>query len=120
MYSVDLKNNYSLAVFMDDGNRLIGPHEIFPGWGTHRLNIRGMGDLAFFDLGDYKIARFTNKDIPWTLYTWGGLIRYRGQEAYFRYEGNGVVNVELDRWGGVKLNFPQGGMMVRLEDLVVV
>lgn len=120
MYEVNMTNNYSRGVFIEDGNRLIGQHEVFKNWGTQYFTIAGMGELMFFDLGDFKIARFTNKDIPWTLQTWGGLIRYRGQEAYFRYEGNGVVNVELDRWGGVKLNFPQGGMMVRLEDLAVV
>lgn len=120
MYNVIVTNNYQLAVFVDDNDQKLGPNPIFPHWGTHRLNIQGMGDLTFFDLGDHKLEKYTNKDLPWTLCTWGGLIRYRGMEAYFRYEGQGEVHVDIQAWGIVKLHFPQGGMIIRQDDLVVV
>jgi len=123
MFNVSITNNYIYSVFMDSGNMIIcapGDKGQRNDWGSHSLQIGWMGDINFIDMGDYKIPDFTHKEIPWTNFTWGGLIRYQGLEAYFRYEGQGQVNLTIDRFGGVNVNFPQGGMMVRLDDLRVV
>lgn len=123
MFNVSITNNYIYSVFMDGGNQIIcGPGEKGQrnDWGSHSLQIGWMGDINFIDMGDYKVPQFTHKEIPWTNFTWGGLIRYQGLEAYFRYEGQGQVNLTVDRFGGVNVNFPQGGMMVSLDDLRVV
>jgi hypothetical protein len=123
MYNISITNNYIYSVFMDGGNMIIcapGDKGRRDNWGSHSLQIGWMGDINFIDMGDYKIPQFTHKEIPWTNFTWGGLIRYQGLEAYFRYEGQGQVNLTIDRFGGVNVNFPQGGMMVSLDDLRVV
>jgi hypothetical protein len=78
-----------------------------------------MGTILFIDLGNAKLSQYTNPNIPWTNQTWGGLIRYRGEEAYFRYEGGGVVNLVVDQYGSINVSFPMGGMQVRLNDLTV-
>jgi hypothetical protein len=49
----------------------------------------------------------------------GGLVRYQGLDAYFRYEGQGQVELVVDRFGSVSLHFEQGGMVVSLDDLTV-
>jgi hypothetical protein len=78
-----------------------------------------MGAILIFDLGNVKLPQYTNPNLPWTQLTSGGLIRYRGDEAYFRYNGTGVVNLVIDAYGSITLNFPQGGMAIRLNDLTV-
>jgi hypothetical protein len=108
---------------MNGGNMIVAPPNgkaTIVDWGSHSLNLAWMGDINFIDMGDYKIDKYTNKDLPWTNFTWGGLIRYQGLEAYFRYEGKGEVKVVIDRFGGVNLSFKQGGMMVKMDDLRVV
>jgi hypothetical protein len=97
MYNLSITNNYFASLFMDGGNQVIaepnGGTGHLTNWGTHMLNIWGMGDLLFSDLGAKKLDAYTNPKIPWTQATWGGIVRYRGLEAYFRYEGQGQVNV---------------------------
>lgn len=122
MFNVSITNNYIYSIFMDGGNMIIcGPGEKGQrdNWGSHSLQIGWMGDINFIDMADYKIPEFTHKEIPWTNFKWGGLIRYQGLEAYFRYEGQGQVNLTIDRFGGAHVNFPQGGMKVNLDDLKV-
>ncbi len=124
MYDILLTNNYIYSIFMDGGNRIMaapnGGKGTIVDWGSHSLNLAWMGDINFIDMGEYKIPEFTHKDIPWSNLKWGGLIRYQGLEAYFRYEGKGEVKVVVDRFGGVNLSFKQGGMMVKMDDLRVV
>ena len=127
MYDVTVTNNYHWELTSGGPEvRPIPPDPIPPNggkisyknWGTCYINVPGMGEINFIDLGDRKLPEFTSPDIPWTESTWGGLIRYRGVDAYFRYEGQGTVEVVVDSIGGVSLHFPQGGMIVNLPDMV--
>lgn len=120
MYNVFLTNNYKKSVFLNSGSQPLGRDNIFPQWGSNIINVAGMGDIAFFDLGEQKLKQYTNPNIPWTQFTWGGLIRYRGLDAYFRYEGGGEVRMTLNEWGSLSLHFPQGGMIINLDDMIVV
>lgn len=122
MYDVTVKNNYYTAFTVDHGNQVFPPGGSyqFPHWGSHTINIPGMGDVNFIDLGNNKLSQYTNPRIPWTNSTWGGLIRYRGLDAYFRYEGQGLVQVTIDAYGNVQLHFQQGGMIVSIDDLTTV
>jgi hypothetical protein len=120
---VTLTIKCDLGVFIDGGNRIWTkqpqPYQ-FPHWsGIHTINVQGMGDILFLDLGDRKLEKYTHEKIEWTKKTWGGLIRYRGLDAYFRYEGTGHVNVVIDEQGSVHLKFDQGGMMVNVDDQTV-
>ena len=121
MYNVSITNNYMYSLFMDGGNRIIaepnGGKAHLTDWGNHALNVAWMGDINFIDLGRKKLDGYTNPKIPWTEATFGGLIRYRGLDAYFRYEERGQVDLILDHVGSVRLHFPQGGMIIHLDDL---
>lgn len=126
MYDVKITNNYfhTLAVNSPDANNaafLVGKGETktFKNWGSHPVFVPGMGAINFIDLADKKLDQYTNEHLPWTQAQWGGLIRYRGLDAYFRYEGQGQVEVELDTHGCVQLHFPKGGMIVNLPDMTV-
>jgi len=83
------------------------------------FSVPGMGNLLIVDLGDKKLDQYTNKNIPWTNSKYGGLVRYRGLDAYFRYEGQGKIDIVVDHHGCAHLKFAQGGMMVNLADLDV-
>jgi hypothetical protein len=121
MYDVSITNNYFTGFFIDGGNQVFGPGGTyeFKDWGTHTVQVYGMGDILFIDIGDRKLPAYTNPKIPWTEKTWGGVIRYRGLDAYFRYEGQGKVQVEIDSLGSINVRFDQGGMMISLADFVV-
>jgi len=123
MFDVTLTVKCDLGVFIDGGNRIFAaqkePYQ-FPHWsGIHIINVSGMGNILFIDLGERKLAPYTHDNIPWTQKKWGGLIRYRGLDAYFRYEGTGHVSIVIDEQGSVQLHFDQGGMLVNLDDLTV-
>lgn len=122
MYDVSFTNNYIYPLQVSGSNQEVpakGGTATFDKWGSHYVNVPGMGQINFIDLGDKKLAGYTNPKIPWTNSTWGGLIRYHGIDAYFRYEGEGKVNVTVDDLGSVDLTFPQGGEIISIDDLTV-
>ncbi len=122
MFDVTVTNNYVAGFFIDGGNRIFEPGQTyqFPHWsGQHTIRIYGMGDINFLDLGEKKLEQYTNPKLPWTQSTWGGVVRYRGLDSYFRYEGTGHITVVIDQLGSVNLHFDQGGMLVSLNDLTV-
>jgi hypothetical protein len=123
VYNVSITNNYVYPLFLNGGNQIIaepnGGRAQFTNWGSNAINVAWMGDINFIDLGDQKLGGYTNPRIPWTQSTWGGLVRYRGLDAYFRYEGGGQVELVVDHFGSIALHFEQGGMLVNLDDLTV-
>lgn len=126
MYTVKVTNNYFRTLAVDNPNanevnHLIpsGSTSTFEKWGSHIIYVPGMGAINFIDLGDKKLPGYDDPKIPWTEKTWGGLIRYRCLDAYFRYEGGGEVDAVVDELGSLALHFPQGGMIIDIPDLVV-
>jgi hypothetical protein len=133
MYDVTIKNNYVYALARAEvqgepplppnqgySPQMPGESRDFKGWGNASLDIWGMGRINFIDLGNRKLDAYTNPKIPWTQFSRGGLVRYRGMDAYFRYEGTGKITVTIDQVGSVSLHFDQGGMIINLNDLTVV
>ncbi len=124
MYTVSVINNYIYPLTLDGGSTSAvdanGGKAEFKDWGSHYLSVPGMGGINFIDMGDKKLEDYTNPELPWTEATWGGLIRYRNLDAYFRYEGGGKVDVVVDQFGSVTLHFGTGGgMIINLDDLTV-
>ena len=120
MYDVTINNNFVHAIRVDGCEELApGGQYQFYEWGSHTVSVPGMGDINFIDLGEKKLDPYTNDKIPWTKSTWGGLIRYRGLDAYFRYEDEGYVEVTIDSIGSINIRFSQGGMAINLADLTV-
>ena len=131
MYTVNVTNNYFQVMYghmvpaprggggpewqidPNGGKMSIGP------LGNLQIDVPSMGPILFIDIADTKLSQYTSPKLPWTEQTWGGLIRYMGAEAYFRYEGGGVVNLVIDKYGAIDLNFPMGGMQISLGELTV-
>jgi hypothetical protein len=127
MYDVAVTNNYIYPISLEmEGwpppSQSIPPNGgqyTYQGLGNGIMTIAGMGPINFLDLGNQKLDAYTNPELPWTEFTWGGVVRYRGMDAYFRYEGQGTVNVTVDQEGSISLHFDQGGMIVDLDDMTV-
>ncbi len=121
MFDVTITSEYLMGFFVDGGNMIPPNPAQFPHWsGHHTIQVPGMGDILILDLGDKKLDRFTNDKLPWTKMTWGGVVRYRGLDAYFRYEGTGFIGIKIDLVGSVSLRFKdRGGMIVSLADMDV-
>lgn len=121
MFDVSITSDYLGGYFVDGGNRVMPNKSQFPHWsGHHTIQVMGMGDILILDLVDKKLDRYTNDKLPWTKMNWGGVVRYRGLDAYFRYEGVGSIEIRIDLVGSVSLRFKDhGGMIVSLSDLDV-
>ena len=121
MFDVTITSEYLGGYSVDGGNQAFGNKAVFPHWkGHHTIQVMGMGDILILDLADKKLDGYTNDKLPWTKMTWGGVVRYRGLDAYFRYEGTGLIEIKIDLVGSVKLRFKdRGGMIVSLSDLDV-
>lgn len=121
MFDVSITSEYLWGYFVDGGNAILPNKTVWPHWsGHHIIRVTGMGDILILDLGDKKLDRYTNDKLPWTKMTWGGVVRYRGLDAYFRYEGVGSIDIKIDLVGSVSLRFKdRGGMLVSLSDLEV-
>jgi len=122
MFNLTVTNNGPFSFFFDGGNRPFTPGQTyqFPQLaGLHIIQTSGMGDVLFVDLGEKKLDPYTTPKIPWTLKPLGGVIRYRGLDAYFRYQGVGNVTMVIDLVGSISVHFDQGGMMVNLDDMTV-
>ena len=119
MYNVKINNNYVHPVTV--GSTTIGTlsNHAFTNWGSHICVIPGMGELNFLDIADKKIPGYTGEGYP--MQTWGALIRFHMTEVYFRYEGQGNIEVTIDRYGNVAVKMINGSaMIIALEELVLV
>lgn len=121
MFDVTITSECLMGYFVDGGNRVMPDKSQFPHWsGNHTIRVPGMGDILIIDLGERKLDKYTNDKLPWTMLKWGGLVRYRGLDAYFRYEGTGLIEIKIDLVGSVTLSFKErGGMIVKIPDLSV-
>lgn len=118
MYSLTVKNNYAWEITANDGAVRIPEHggsHVFQKQGNLFLNIPGIGQMAFIDLGDKKIPGY-----PEAKETWGVLVRGATVEAYYRYEGGGELTANFHKHGTCTLSTTNGTLMpISLEELVV-
>ncbi len=92
----------------------IGTH-VFNPLGNIVLNVEGIGAMSFMDLGDTKLPGYSH-----ITETWGVLVRFHATEAYYRYEGGGVLNADFDEFGTCTLSTSNGTLVpITLEELVV-
>ena len=119
MYALTITNNYVWQISADNGSVRIderGGTHTFEKLGNLSLDIPGMGQMAFIDLGDKKIPGY-----PIAKETWGVLVRGANVEAYYRYEGGGALNLTIDAYGTATLTTSNGTLIsISLEELIVV
>lgn len=115
MYNVTIINNYIYDLILNTGETIAknGGTEQLQNWGSHIINVPGMGSINCIDLGDTKFPEYPLKE------TWGALFRYRSEEIYYRYEGQGQVKMTLDRLGSLTVSTNFSAIVISLPDLII-
>jgi len=117
MYTLNVTNNFVWPITPSTGAAIPekGGTQSFDNQGTMSLTIPGLGQIAFLDLGDTKLTGY-----PEVSETWGVLVRTHSTEAYYRYEGGGVLNAVFDIYGTCTLSTSNGTLIpVSLEEMIV-
>lgn len=119
MYTLTVKNNYVWPIVADQGSVKIpenGGSHVFEKLGNLILTIPGMGEMVFIDLAANKIPGY-----PVASQTWGVLVRSHVTEAYYRYEGGGLLTATFDTYGTCTLTAGRDTLIpVYLDELIVV
>jgi len=119
MYDVNITNDYMMSVKVDAHT----PGTIPPKGGKFNitklgnmiLEIPGMGQAAFIDLGKDKLPGF-----PEPSQTWGLVARYKSVEIYCRYEGGGQLALTIDRFGTLHFKTVNGSaLIISLPEMVL-
>ena len=57
MFNVTITNNYIYAFMIEGGNRIFTPGQTyqFENWGSHLIQVPGMGEINVIDIGDKKL-----------------------------------------------------------------
>jgi len=117
MYTLNIKNNYPWAITVN-GNKIIndqGDSACLKNQGNSYVTIPGIGEMAFIDLGDKKIAGY-----PFIKETWGVLVRTSTVEAYYRYEGGGELTAVIDQYGTCTLSTSNGTLIsIAIPELII-
>lgn len=113
MYTITLTNNYIYDVKADTGEvaKKNGGKIVLKDWGSHLIHIPGMGAMNCIDLGDHKIPGYPLNE------NWGALFRYVNTEIYYRYEGGGQVEMEINRYGCVTVRTNFSSIIISLDEL---
>ena len=106
MYTLNVTTNYHVPVNYtsytgkgESGSVHKGMPANFKNLGNFRVIIPGQGEVNFLDIGQRKIS---NADFHKA--TWGVLISNLGSECEFRYEGGGVINLNVTDLGQIELS----------------
>ncbi len=113
MYNLKIINDYIDAVQVVGGASIAanGGSATIDNLGTLILDIPGMGPLNLIDIADRKLGYLKA--------TWGVVIRYRGEDLIYRYEGQGGVKLAINNLGTVEMAFKGEWVKVDLEEITV-
>ncbi|GER60613.1 hypothetical protein ULMA_27210 [Patiriisocius marinus] len=117
MYTLQVTNNYIWPITASDKTVIPakGAVHTFNSQGNIFLEVMGIGSISFIDLGDKKIEGYPN-----VKETWGVLVRTHATEAYYRYEGGGVLNTVFDLYGTCTLTTTNGTLIpISLEEMII-
>jgi len=108
MFYVNVNNNYPLDVTIDGKTTVPTGQAGSTGRtsGLHVIAVPWMGTILVLDLGQQMIPGYPLKE------TWGVLLRYAELELYYRYEGDGAIDLAVDQYGNVNVTQVQGSAMI--------
>lgn len=97
-YHVTIRNNYREGIRAF--GTILNSHETrkFPQtFGNGVVEISGLGPINFTDIGKKDVGGHSKA-------TWGVLLSYQGEEAVFRYEGGGEIEITISEIGQAELS----------------
>lgn len=116
MYTLTITNNYGQTIVAHPGDHKIdtGDQKAIDKLGNTYIEIPGLWNISFFDLGENMIEGYPLKE------TWGVLVRGANVEAYYRYEGGGQLAANIDQYGTCTLSTTNGSLIqIYLEELII-
>ncbi len=120
MFTIKIENNYRYSgrLVNTDTNRdwIINHHftsASIPDLKSALLQIYGLGEVLFLDLGEEKI-----KGYPFPSERYGLLIRCHSTEFYYRFEQHGDIYLTIDALGCFSLQVKSGtAIQIKLPEL---
>ncbi|MFD2697945.1 hypothetical protein ACFSQ0_08080 [Mesonia sediminis] len=120
MFTIKIENNYRYSgrLVNTDTNRdwIINHHftsASIPDLKSALLQIYGLGEVLFLDLGEEKI-----KGYPFPSERYGLLIRCHSTEFYYRFEQHGDIYLTIDALGCFSLQVKNGtAIQIKLPEL---
>ncbi len=117
MYTLKITNQFPDTIELSGGGSInSGDTGEVEELGNFLVTIPGVGQVRFFDLGEKKLPNYENYPTE----TWGVLIRFQTTEAYYRYEGGGAIDMEIDAYGSIAILSAQGTIItIKLPELTI-
>lgn len=115
MYNLNITNNFRFAVTAN-GTAIAanGGTDQIGDCGNVQMDIPGMGNFVSIDLGEHTIPGYPLNE------TWGVLFRYKTDDIYARYEGQGQYDITVDEYGGVTVKPGSGhAIVISLTELTL-
>ncbi|WP_394906750.1 hypothetical protein [uncultured Mesonia sp.] len=120
MFTIKIENNYRYSgrLINTDTNRdwIINHHftsASIPDLKSALLQIYGLGEVLFLDLGEEKI-----KGYPFPSERYGLLLRCHSTEFYYRFEQHGDIYLTIDALGCFSLQVKNGtAIQIKLPEL---
>ncbi len=118
MFTINVTNNFVSDVTINGSVKVSkggGTGTTGSVGGTQTVDVPGMGAVLVIDLAQQKIAGYDLKQ------TWGVLLRYKSVELYYRYEGEGRIDMTVDGYGSVNVTGVQGSaIIISLPELTFI
>lgn len=121
MYTLQIINNYEYdCVFMNNQTKkdiIVNSQNniVLNNMGNGYLQIPGIGQVNFLDLGDKKLNGY-----PVPKETWGVLVRTHTTEGYYRYEGGGSLELTVNNLGSCNLTTSNGTLIpIAIPELTI-
>lgn len=115
MFYVNVTNDFIFDLTINDQTKVAsggGQGSTGRVGGTQTVEVPNMGSILVIDLGHDQVPGYDLKE------SWGVLIRYASLEFYYRYEGDGEINLTVDRFGNVNVTSVKGSaLIISLADL---
>jgi hypothetical protein len=108
MFYVNVNNNYPLDVSINGAISVPTGRTGSTGRtsGLQTVAVPWMGTVLVLDLGQQMVPGYPLKE------TWGVLLRYAELELYYRYEGDGEIDLAVDQYGNINVTGVQGSAMI--------
>jgi hypothetical protein len=113
-WHLTVRNNFYqtiMAVGMPINVNENRPFKVGQKLGSGYINVPGVGAVNFVDIGDRQMGGHSKKK-------WGVVISYQGEDALFRYDGEGELNVTINEFGQAEISGNGDLMLIKIPSYV--
>ena len=114
-WHLTVRNNFYqtiMAVGMPINVNENRPFKVGQTLGSGFINVPGVGGVSFIDVGEKDIGGHSKKK-------YGVFISYQGEEAVFRYDGEGEMQVTINKFGQAELSGNGDFSLIKLASFII-